>query len=54
MKQANNIRNSANAYYVLTTISDDNIFENSEKFKLNWNLYKGDIPSDTTKGKFQL
>lgn len=48
------VRNTANAYYLLNTATDDGEFEYVERFKLNWDLYKGKMPSDVAKGKFLL
>lgn len=54
MRNLNRIRNSANAQHLLSTISDNLDFEYVERFKLDWDLYKGEMPSEITQGKFKL
>lgn len=56
MLELNKIRNAANAYYLLQTeaSSDSLEIDYQEKFKLNWDLYKGAPLSEKDKGKFHL
>lgn len=54
MRKLNEIRNRANALHLLATISNDSNFEYVERFKLDWDLYKGEIPSENAQEKMQL
>lgn len=55
MLEMNKVRNAANSYYLLNTITGDNKeFDYVERFKLNWDLYKGGKLSDTAVGAFHL
>lgn len=59
MHRMNAVRNAANAYYVIR----NKLFGSFDKhesnldsgtFEMDWDLYKGDAPSDDTKEKFHL
>lgn len=56
MLKMDKIRNAANSYYLLNTMTDDEgeEFEYVERFQLNWDLYKGEKLSDEAKGEFHL
>lgn len=56
MQKVNRIRNVANAHYLLVnkTFSMSWTLKFVEKFQLDWNLYKGDMPTQTIKDKFNL
>lgn len=56
MQKVNRIRNVANAHYLLfnKTFSMSWTLKFVEKFQLDWNLYKGDMPTQTIKDKFNL
>lgn len=54
MKKLNEIRNAANAHYVLYKESNATEFEYTERFKLDWKLYKEHVISEDVKGKFLL
>lgn len=53
MQKMNKIRNAANAFYLLNYIGNKTSFEYIERFKLDWNLFMGDL-SDDAKEKFFL
>lgn len=58
MLEMNKVRNAANAYYLLQSEPHSTVLPleyQSERFKMNWNLYKGDSLSDDVKDdKFRL
>lgn len=57
MQKMNQIRNIANAFALVyrESNSSDSSFEYHERFRLNWNLYKGETPpSEEAKENFHL
>lgn len=56
MNKLNRVRNAANAHYLLVkeANSTSSEIEYIEKFKLDWDLYKGDTPSEDFKEKLHL
>lgn len=56
LEKMNKIRNFANAYYLRYKESNGNSskLEYVERFKMQWDLYKGDNLSDEVKESIQL
>lgn len=56
MLKMNKIRNAANAQYLLynESISNKSRLVYEEKFPLDWEFYKGEVPSQTEKEIFYL
>lgn len=56
MLQMNKVRNAANAYYLLQSLSHSTAaeFHYHEKFQLNFDLYKGDVTTEASKNAIKL